>query len=131
MNNSNQSRYLSRRKIFRTIFGIFSLSGIMFAFQACYGTPQDFGQDVLIKGKVSSAVNKASVPGIKVLINQSGQYTVSDTNGAFSMYCERMSEYKLIFSDTDGTQNGQYQACDTIVQLADEADQLTVNVWLK
>lgn len=131
MKNSNQSRYLNRRKLFRTIFGVFSLSGIMFAFQACYGTPPDFGQDVLIKGKVTSAVNKAAVSGIKVLINQSGQYTQSAADGTFSIYCERMPEYNLTFSDTDGAQNGQHQMCDTTVQLADQAENLTVNIELK
>lgn len=131
MNTSNQNRYLNRRKLFRTIFGVFSLSGIMFAFQACYGTPKDFGQDILIKGKVTSAANKASISGIKVLINQSGQYDQSGSDGTFAIYCERMTEYKLIFSDTDGAQNGQYQVCDTTVQLADQAEVLTVNVELR
>ena len=130
MKNPNQNRLLKRRKLFRTIFGVFSLSGIMFAFQACYGTPQDFGQDILIKGSVTSASNMP-ISGIKVLISQSGQYTTSATDGTFSMYCERMSEYKLSFSDIDGTKNGQFQACDTTVQLADLADKLTVNVILK
>jgi len=131
MKPTNQNRYLRSRKLFRTIFGVFSLSGIMFAFQACYGTPQDFGQDVLIKGTVSSAAGKTAVPGIKVLISQSGQYTVSASDGTFSMYSERMSEYNLIFSDTDGSQNGQYQVCDTLVQLPEQTDNLTVNVALK
>lgn len=131
MKASNQNRYLNRRKLFRTIFGVFSLSGIMFAFQACYGTPQDFGQDILIKGKVTSAANKASVSGIKVLVNQSGQYAQSAADGTFSIYCERMPEYNLIFSDTDGAQNGQYQVCDTTVQLGDQSENLTVNVELR
>ena len=131
MKTTNNSRYTRRRKLFRTIFGVFSLSGIMFAFQACYGTPQDFGQDILIKGSVSSASKKAPISGIKVLISQSGQYTQSAADGTFSIYCERMSEYKLTFSDIDGAQNGQYQARDTTVQLADLVVELTVNVELK
>lgn len=131
MKTANQNRYLRRRKIFRTIFGVFSLSGIMFAFQACYGTPQDFGQDVLIQGKVTSADNKSSVYGIKVLVNQSGQYTSSASDGTFFMYCERMQEYTLTFSDTDGALNGQYQACDTIVKLSDKSDSMIVNIELK
>ncbi|MCX6224242.1 MAG: hypothetical protein NTV01_05750 [Bacteroidia bacterium] len=95
MKTLNQNRYLIRRKLFRTIFGVFSLSGIMFAFQACYGTPQDFGQDVLINGKVSSAQTLTSITGIKVLVNQSGQYTVTGADGKFAIYCERMPEYKI------------------------------------
>lgn len=131
MKNTNQNRYLKRRKLYRTIFGVFSLSGIMFAFQACYGTPQDFGQDVLINGKITSAASKASVSGIKILVNQLGQYAQSASDGTFSIYCERMTEYNLTFTDTDGAQNGQYQSCDTIVRLVDQAEVLTVNVELK
>jgi putative lipoprotein (rSAM/lipoprotein system) len=131
MNASNQNRYLKRRKIFKTIFGIFSLSGIMFAFQACYGTPQDFGLDVQIKGKVTSAMTKASVPGIRVQVNQSGQYTQTTSDGNFSIYCERLPEYNITFLDTDGAFNGQYQVCDTTIQLAEKVEVITVNVELK
>jgi len=131
MKTSSQNRYLRRRKLFRTIFGVFSLSGIMFAFQACYGTPQDFGQDVLIRGNVTSAASKAAVPGIKVLVSQSGQYAKTGFDGSFSMYCERMQEYTLAFSDIDGNLNGKYQASDTIVKLTGNSDSMTVNIELK
>lgn len=131
MKTSNPNRYLVRRKIFRTLFGVFSLSGILFAFQACYGSPQDFGQDVQVNGKVTSAATKAAVPGIRVQVNQSGQYTLSDSDGNFKMYCERMPEYNLTFIDTDGAQNGRYQVCDTTIQLAEKEEILTVNVALK
>jgi hypothetical protein len=131
MKNSNQNWYLNKRKVFRTIFGVFSLSGIMFAFQACYGTPQDFGQDVLISGTVRSAATKASVSGIRVQVNQSGQYTLSAADGTYSVYCERLAEYNLTFIDTDGALNGQYQVCDTTVQLAEKIESITLNVELK
>ena len=130
MKTANQNRYLRRRKLFRTLFGVFSLSGIMFAFQACYGTPQDFGQDILISGKVTSATSKAAIPGIKVEVYQSGQYVESGIDGSYSMYFERMNEYKIIFSDRDGALNGRYQARDTIVKLSDELDILIVNIEL-
>ena len=131
METSIHSRFLRRRKLFRTIFGVFSLSGIMFAFQACYGTPQDSGLDVLIKGTVSSAAGKIPVPGIRVGVSQIGQYTQSAADGTYSMYCEKLSQYRLTFSDTDGNLNGQYQELDTLVQLPDKADKLTVDILLK
>jgi hypothetical protein len=120
-----------KRKVFRAIFGIFSLSGILFAFQACYGTPQDFGQDILITGKVTSATTKTPITGIKVLINESGQYSTTASDGTFSMYCERMAEYKIVFSDIDGDQNGRIVARDTIVKRPDMSESLTVNIELK
>ena len=115
----------------RTVFGVFSLSGMLFAFQACYGTPQDFGMDVLISGKVTSAVSKASLPGINVMINELGQNTVTASDGTFSIYCEPMAQYSLTFTDTDGAKNGLYQSRDTTLQRAGEADALTINVEMK
>ena len=127
----NRRFLLNKRKLFRAVFGVFSLSGIMFVFQACYGTPQDFGMDVTIKGKVISAVTKAPIPGIKVQVNPAGQYVQSNQDGDFSIYCERVPEYNLVISDMDGTQNGKYAACDTTVQLTDQAESLTVNIEMK
>jgi len=130
MKTANQNRYLRRRKLFRTIFGVFSLSGILFAFQACYGTPQDFGLDVLISGKVTSAASKASVSGIKVMVNESGQHTVTADDGTFYIHCEQMPEYSLTFTDIDGDRNGLFRQRDTTMQLAGEAETLTVNIEL-
>ncbi len=131
MKNSTSKRYLNRRKLYRNILGIFSLSGIMFTFQACYGAPQDFGQDVLIQGKVTSAAGSQSIKGIKVQVNQTGQYTQSAFDGTWSIYCERLSEYNLTFIDTDGSENGVYQVADTTVLLGSEEEKLTVNIELK
>lgn len=131
MKRSNQNRYLTRRKLFRAIFGVFSLSGILFAFQACYGTPQDFGMDVLISGKVISALDKTPLSGIKVSLQESGQYTSTDDDGTYSVYCERLPAYQLKFSDIDGAKNGSYQGCDTTVQSTGETDSLVINIELK
>jgi putative lipoprotein (rSAM/lipoprotein system) len=103
----------------------------MFAFQACYGSPQDFGMDITIKGKVVSAATKASIPGIKVQVNPAGQYVQTTQDGDFSIYCERLPEYNLIISDMDGAQNGKYATCDTTVHLTEQAQTLTVNIELK
>ena len=131
MKNPNHNRYLKRRKLFRTVFGIFSLSGIMFAFQACYGTPQDFGLDILIRGKVISAISKNAIPGIKVVINHSGQYSNTADDGTFNIYCESQQEYNVIFSDADGSQNGVYQPCDTTVLRSEQAEEIILNIELK
>jgi hypothetical protein len=131
MEATSQTRQKNRRKLFRTVFGVFSLSGIMFAFQACYGTMQDFGQDILITGKVTSAVTKEAVAAIKVQIEQSGQYANTANDGTFSIYCERFSEYHLLFTDTDGELHGQYITKDTLMQLPEQQQKLTVNIELR
>ena len=113
MENPKQGRYLRKRSLYRTVFGIFSLSGIMFAFQACYGTPEDFGHDAVIRGKVTSAATKAALPGIRVVESQSGQYTTTGPDGSYSMWCERMREYRLSFSDEETVRINRHQGRDT------------------
>ena len=126
MDNPNQQRYLRRRKLFRTIFGIFSLSGIMFAFQACYGTPKDFGQDVQIKGKVTSGSTKAALAGIRVEVDQADQYTVTGSDGSYMMYCEQKREYRLIFSDQQTPRESRFNSRDTIIKTVSTDHEMTV-----
>jgi hypothetical protein len=123
-------KHLRRRNFFRTIFGVFSLTGIMFTFQACYGPPQDFGLDVLIQGKVVSGTTLTGIPEILVNIPYIGQNTITASDGSFSLYAERMPSYSIIVSDNDGEKNGIYQAKDTVVNLADTEDHLDLQIVL-
>jgi len=131
MKRNRTKSNLIKRKLFRTIFGIFSLSGILFAFQACYGSMQDFGMDVHVNGVVTSEGTKSPLAGIKVLVSASGQYTTTGPEGFYSFYCERQREIHLSFIDTDGPQNGLYHTGDTIVKLPDNTESLTINIELK
>jgi hypothetical protein len=123
-------KHLRRRNFFRTLFGVFSLSGIMFTFQACYGTPQDFGLDVLIQGKVVSGVTQAGIPDILVNISDIGQYTRTDSDGSFNLHVERQPGFSVSFSDTDGEQNGMYQAKDTVVTLSETTEMVDLQIVL-
>jgi hypothetical protein len=49
----------------RKIIGGLCLTSIAFVFQACYGTPQDFGEDLLIEGQVKSKTTGLPIKGIK------------------------------------------------------------------
>ena len=119
-----------RRKYLRTVFGIFSLSGILFVFQACYGSPQDFGLDILIRGKVVSASTHEGIPDIKVSIPANSQYVTTAADGSFSLYTERLTQYKISFSDTDGAKNGTYQVRDTVVTLPETSEMLDLQIEL-
>jgi hypothetical protein len=119
-----------RNNLFRTIFGIFSLSGIMFTFQACYGTPQDFGLDVLVQGKVVSGSTKSGIQGIKVSIPANGQYAQTAADGTFSLYTERSPEYRISVTDTDGGLNGVYQAKDTLVTVPESSESIDLMIEL-
>ena len=74
----------------RKIIGGLCLTSIAFVFQSCYGTPQDFGDDLLIEGQVKSKTSGLPIKGIKVSIADKIQYTNTDENGKFSFYIERL-----------------------------------------
>ncbi len=104
-----------KRNWFKTLIGGISLTSTMFIFQACYGPPQDFGQDLRIEGKVVSKSSGKPINGIKVSIENGLQYQRTDAEGSFSMYTEKIGTIKLRFEDTDGKENGLYNAKDTVI----------------
>jgi len=99
----------------RKIVGGISLTSAMFVFQACYGTPQDFGFDLLIEGQVKSKTSGLPVKGIKVSVTDNMQYEITDENGKFSFYTEMLKSLTLQFQDIDSTQNGLYANKDTVL----------------
>jgi hypothetical protein len=94
---------------------------MMFVFQACYGTPQDFGHDILIEGVVKAKKTDKPIAGIKVSVQNQPQYVYSDSNGKFGMYTQRENSYKLLFSDPDGPTNGTFLEKDTTIVAVGES----------
>lgn len=103
----------------RKIIGGLCLTSIAFVFQACYGTPQDFGNDLLIEGQVKSKKTGLPIKGIKVNIAERVQYTNTDEDGKFSFYIERVQYPKIKFTDIDSTENIFFLNKDTIVTIKD------------
>ena len=103
----------------RKIIGGLCLTSVAFVFQACYGTPQDFGNDLLIEGQVTSKISGLPIKGIKVSIADKIQYTNTDENGKFSFYIERLQYAKIQFTDIDSTQNTLFSNKDTLVTIND------------
>ncbi|MBP1664391.1 MAG: putative lipoprotein [Bacteroidetes bacterium] len=103
----------------RKIIGGLCLSSIAFVFQACYGTPQDFGNDLLIEGQVKSKTSGLPIQGIKVSVADKVQYTNTDENGKFSFYIERFQNAKINFTDIDSDHNGSFSNKDTLVTIND------------
>ncbi|MBT3386126.1 MAG: hypothetical protein HN778_14795 [Prolixibacteraceae bacterium] len=99
----------------RKIMGGLSFTSAMFIFQACYGTPQDYGFDLLIEGQVKSKTSGLPINGIKVSIAESIQYSLTDDDGQFSFYTELIDTVKIMFEDIDSIQNGRYQNKDTVL----------------
>ncbi len=103
----------------RKIIGGLCLTSIAFVFQACYGTPQDFGNDLLVEGLVKSKKTGLPIKGIKVSVADKVQYTNTDENGKFSFYIEKLQNAKIRFTDIDSTQNILFSNKDTLVSIKD------------
>ena len=98
------------RRLLRKIYTGLGLTSVALVFQACYGTPQSNGYDVLIRGTVkSSGADQSPVPGIKVSTEESlNDYELTDTDGKFQFYVPTEDSYLIKFEDIDGPENGEY-----------------------
>jgi len=113
----------------RKIVGGLSLTSAMFVFQACYGTPQDFGLDLLIEGQVKAKTSGLPIKGIKVSVADNMQYEITDEEGKFSFYTEMLEGLTLQFQDIDSIQNGLYYDKDTI--LTELSEKVSLDVTLE
>ena len=104
-----------KRNWVRKIIGGLSFTSVLFVFQACYGTPQDFGFDLLIEGQVKSQTSGLPIKGIKVSVADNMQYEITNENGQFSFYTEMLDGLTLQFQDIDSIQNGLYFNKDTVL----------------
>jgi putative lipoprotein (rSAM/lipoprotein system) len=99
----------------RKLLGGLSLTSALFIFQACYGTPHDFGLDIFIEGQVKSEKTDKPVKGIKVSVSDKMQFEYTNEEGKFSFYTETADSYKIIFEDIDSNQNGIFVGKDTLL----------------
>jgi hypothetical protein len=118
-----------KRNWVRRIIGGLSFTSALFVFQACYGTPQDMGNDILIEGHVKSKTTDLPIEGIKVTAENSLAYDVTNYTGRFSFYTEIMDNIKLTFEDVDSTKYGHYLSRDTI--LTNMHSQVTLEIKLE
>lgn len=110
---------MKRNWIIKLIGGL-SFTSALFVFQACYGTPQDFGLDILIEGQVKSKTTGIPIKGIKVSVAGTMQYENTNDEGKFSFYTETFASYKIKFEDIDSSQNGTFINRDTILTIIDK-----------
>ena len=118
-----------KRKWIRKILGGFSLTSALFIFQACYGTPQDFGIDLLIEGQVKAKISGLPINGIKVSVTDNVQYGYTDGEGKFSFYTERNDNVTVLFEDIDLAQNGTFVNKDTV--LTNVGEKVFLNIKLE
>lgn len=115
-------------KWLRNIGYALSLTTIAFIFQACYGPRRDYGNDILIEGKITDIEGKP-IEGVKVSNDGTFQYERSDSNGTFRMYTPIMDEYKIKIEDD--RENSIYADKDTIIPSSDISSNININLQLK
>lgn len=102
-------------KTLRTLIGSLSFTTALFVFQACYGTPQAVGNDFLVEGCVTSRSTGEPVQHMRVGIDGESQHQYTDAEGKFSFYTVKRSDLRLVVEDIDNTDNGNYNAADTLI----------------
>lgn len=104
-----------KRNHIRTLIGGLSFTTALFVFQACYGMPQDWQDDVFIEGKVVSQASGLPVKGIKVESDIHGHLGITDNLGEFGFYTPWTNHLKLNIEDTDPDSDGDYLSKDTVL----------------
>ena len=104
-----------RSKWVRKIIGGLSFTTALFVFQACYGTPQDFGADLYLEGEVKSKTTGLPIKGINVGVPEAMQNVITDESGKFGFYTNSSQNIRIVFEDTDALENGSFKSKDTIV----------------
>ncbi len=105
-----------KRKWIRKFFSGLSLTTALFVFQACYGTEQDFANDLLIEGKVVSKSTGEPIIGIQILTSETMQSVKTGEDGIFAFYTSKRSTVSLQVRDVDSTENGQFFSKDTVLK---------------
>jgi hypothetical protein len=118
-------RDMSRNWI-RKLVGGLSLTSALFVFQACYGTPQDYGLDLLIEGQVKSKTSGLPIKGIKVSVADNMQFEITDEEGGFLIFTQKRRDLTIKFQDVDASENGLYADKDTILNEGSERVYLNI-----
>ncbi|MBQ1780620.1 MAG: hypothetical protein II001_04220 [Bacteroidales bacterium] len=81
-----------KQKLLRFLFGSFSFTALMFAFQACYGMPER-DIEVAIQGRVTDFETNEPIEGLEVTSDIVGLTDTTDQNGQFADPMERRALY--------------------------------------
>ncbi|MDR0720544.1 MAG: radical SAM-associated putative lipoprotein [Treponema sp.] len=114
------------RKILRKIYTGLGLTAVALVFQACYGTPQTMGLDVLIRGVVKSKKTEEPIEGIKVSVKDMDQAELTNSAGKFQIYVPQEEFYTIQFEDIDGAENGSYSSTEIHVDFSNDKIDLDI-----
>ena len=109
-----------RQQLIRFLFGSFSATALMFAFQACYGMPKELppdDNDILISGTIMDMETSQPIEGLSITIPDLNVDGTTDSSGVFyinASFGEIPNEILLQVNDIDSTKNGFYEDLDTV-----------------
>ena len=112
----------------KKLLGGLCLSSVAFVFQACYGTPQDFGEDLFVQGKVTDKTTGLPIKGIKVSVVDRMQYLYTNEEGDFAFYTMRADRTVVRFEDVDSIENGSYAAKEIVLPGSLHVVDLTIDL---
>jgi hypothetical protein len=118
-----------KRNWIKRILGGLSFTSALFIFQACYGTGPDIMMDTLIEGQVTARSTGLTIPGVKVSVEETGQYQITGSTGKFSFFTLISDSLTIRFEDIDSIQNGSFYARDTI--LTTTGDPVVLNITME
>lgn len=121
-----------KQKLLRFLFGSFSFTALMFAFQACYGMPERT-IEATIQGRVTDMETNEPIEGLEVTSSVVGLIDTTDQNGQFADPLGRRAFYEwdncyIKVTDIDSTENGQYETLDTVLPAMDLTQPLQLKV---
>ncbi|MBN1950242.1 MAG: radical SAM-associated putative lipoprotein [Bacteroidales bacterium] len=99
--------------------------GAAYGLMGCeYGTPNvEYGTPnatFIVKGEVKSASGSSAIPSVRVVLGYDTAY--SDASGKYEVKVGEFPEDQVFlveFRDVDGSENGEYQPLDTLVEFID------------
>jgi hypothetical protein len=107
---------------------------MLFVFQACYGQPGDFGNDVRLSGTVRSKSTGLPIQGIKINFDDEDLFnsTVTDEDGKFNfyVYIKSNGDIPLVIRDIDGDENGRFRNQEIVVDSRGQ-DEVIIHVELE
>ncbi len=112
----------------KKLLGGLCLSSVAFVFQACYGPPQDFGEDLFVQGKVTDKTTGLPIKGIKVSVVDRMQYLYTNEEGHFFFYTMRADSTVVRFEDVDSIENGSYAAKEIVLPGSLHVVDLTIDL---
>jgi len=112
----------------KKLLGGLCLSSVAFVFQACYGTPQDFGEDLFVQGKVTDKTTGLPIKGIKVSVVDRMQYLYTNEEGHFFFYTMRADSTVVRFEDVDSIENGSYASKEIVLSDSLRVVDLTIDL---